>query len=119
KYDMQNRDDAECQHMPQILGYASRKFDIEPTKNSGNDISHYSLPNPPQCERRYRNTQLGCRQVAIEVGSDMLGHLGHLAAGLDLNLDLGGPNFNNCKLSGYEKAVRKDEKKSPKNFPAH
>src|SRR3546814_7664557 len=117
EYDVQYRDDSECHHMPKIFGYRSSKLDIEPTENRCNDIGHYVLTNPTQCQGRYRDAQLGCGQVAIEMGSDVFGHLGHLATGLYLDLDLGSPDLDNRKFGSHKKSVcKKDRKRKSSNY---
>ena len=74
-----------------------------------NEFGYNRLPDPAQAQRSQGNAELDRRQGGIQVGDEVLAHLGRSAAGLNQEFDLGRTNLDDCKLCRDEKGVDQDQ----------
>src|SRR5690349_1938108 len=109
---MQDRDNAKGYGKSNAMGVVGTQVQAKGSEQVQDQLCHDVLPDPSEAKTGDGDTELGSRQIGIEVGNNVLREGSHGMALARFDVDLRGPYLNDCKFRSDKETIEKNEKKS-------
>ena len=103
-------DNTECNGQRDVVGRLRVKLKSQGCEEIHDKLGDHIFPDPAQAEAGDRDAELCCGQIRVKIRDNVFRERGHGVAFFCLNIDLRGPDLDDCEFGGYEKSIKKNEK---------